>query len=163
MVNTPEQARQLVSEVKYAPVGARGFSGVSRAAGFGDIRGHELANAGNAEVMLIVQLESAEAVENCGAIAAVEGVDMIFVGPSDLAQSLGVPGQEKSQTVVDAMQRIMGEVGDLAPVSTVAMTGEDVAIWRSAGVRCFLTSSVRPIRNAFAAVYSELSGGEGEG
>jgi len=160
MVETAEQARYLVSEVKYVPLGTRGFSGVTRAARFGNTPASELAERGNADVMLIVQLESESSIRNSLEIARVPGVDMIFIGPSDLAQSLGVPGQEEAPVVTDAMEQVIKEVNGRVPVGTVARSASDVRRWRSAGISCFLTSSINPIRRAFEGLYSELAGGD---
>lgn len=159
MVNTADQARELVREVKYGPVGGRGFSGVTRSAGYGTVPLLDQSRLGNESVMLTVQLETVEAMQNARAIAQVEGVDMIFIGPADLAQSLGLPGRMQSVEVDRAIEQIIADVQEFVPVSTVALSAGDVAKWKAMGVRCFLTSSVHPIRKAFEGMLEELSSG----
>lgn len=104
MVSSAEQARHVVEAVRYPPLGRRGVgSALSRSARWNRIDGY-LQNA-NEHVSLIVQVESAEAVAHAGEIAAVDGVDAVFVGPSDLAASLGVLGQQSHPDVLDAVHR----------------------------------------------------------
>ncbi len=109
MVNTVEQARAVVSAVRYPPQGVRGVgSALSRSARWNRVDGY-LANA-NDHVSLFVQVESAEAVENAAEIAAVDGVDGVFVGPSDLAASMGLLGQQTHPDVVAAVNRTFAAV-----------------------------------------------------
>ncbi|MEZ6088891.1 MAG: aldolase/citrate lyase family protein [Pirellulaceae bacterium] len=82
-VSTVERARELVQAVKFPPVGDRGQDGVGLDAGF-LVRGDAYVEHANAETFLVVQIETPQAVENIDAIAAVEGVDGLFVGPGDL-------------------------------------------------------------------------------
>lgn len=107
-VQTAEEAARAVSAVRYPPQGTRGVAGITRASRFGAVDGY-LARA-NAEICLLVQVETAEALRNIEAIAAVDGVDGIFVGPSDLAASMGFPGNpgapEVKAAILDAIKRI---------------------------------------------------------
>ena len=88
-----EDADRAVRAVKYGPRGGRGLTGV-RAAAYGQ-RGPlaEYVERANAETLVVVQIETRAALEQVTAIAAVDGVDIVFVGPTDLSHSLGVPGQ----------------------------------------------------------------------
>lgn len=107
-VQTAEEAAQAVAAVRYPPQGFRGVAGLSRASRFGTIPGY-IARA-NAEICLLVQVETAKALDNIESIAAVDGVDGIFIGPSDLAASLGYPGQpgapEVKAAILSAIARI---------------------------------------------------------
>lgn len=87
MVNTAEEAESAASKCRYPPVGTRGL-GPHRAARFGFDFPDYFARA-NTEITLIVQIETPEAVENVEAIAAVKGVDAIFIGPTDLCLTMG--------------------------------------------------------------------------
>ncbi|WP_233839040.1 aldolase/citrate lyase family protein [Paraburkholderia sp. ZP32-5] len=109
MVDTAEQARELVSMTRYPPHGIRGVGArMARASGYGS-RSDYIAKAKD-EMCLLVQVETASALGQIEAIAAVEGVDGIFVGPSDLAASMGHPGNpahpEVRAAVEDALRRI---------------------------------------------------------
>lgn len=107
-VQTAAQAAAAVSAVRYPPQGTRGVAGITRASRYGAIDGY-LARA-NDEICLLVQVETAEALRNIEAIAEVDGVDGIFVGPADLAASMGHPGNtgapEVKAAILDAIARI---------------------------------------------------------
>jgi 2-keto-3-deoxy-L-rhamnonate aldolase RhmA len=89
MVNTAERARQLVEITKFPPPGDRGLDGAGIDAGFLVKKGADYTLEANRQTALIVQIETPEAIENCEAIAAVEGVDILFIGPGDLSLRLG--------------------------------------------------------------------------
>jgi len=104
MVGSAEEARAAVAAVRYPPGGIRGVgSALARSARWGRVGGY-LAD-GDQHVSLVVQVESGGAVEAAGEIAAVDGVDGVFVGPSDLAASMGLLGQQTHPDVVDAVLR----------------------------------------------------------
>jgi 4-hydroxy-2-oxoheptanedioate aldolase len=149
-VNNAEQARALVRETKFPPLGERGVSTVTRAARYGFVDGKAYRRHANRETLLIVQIESREAAENAAEIAAVPGIDLLFIGPADLAQSLG----HRVDTITPATRRavvdIIRRVASIKPVSVSAFDGRDVARWHRAGARCFVTASATPIRNAFS-------------
>jgi 4-hydroxy-2-oxoheptanedioate aldolase len=108
MVESAGQARQLVRAMRYPPAGVRGVaSAIVRASRWNRIPGY--VTQADAEVCLIVQLESRAGIEQLGAIAAVNGVDALFIGPADLAASLGHLGDarhpEVQQTIENAIER----------------------------------------------------------
>lgn len=93
MIETAEQAREVVSWTRYPPYGVRGISGVVRANGYGtDSR---YLDSYTDDIAIIVQVESPEAIRNISEIAAVEGIDSIFIGPGDLMASLGKAGAKE--------------------------------------------------------------------
>lgn len=108
MVQDAAQAALAVAAVRYPPEGIRGVSGVTRATIFGRVPGYH--RHASDEICLLVQVETVEALANIEAIAAVDGVDGIFVGPADLAASMGFPGEpgrpEVREAVVAAIRRI---------------------------------------------------------
>lgn len=100
-VQNAEEAALAVASVTYPPEGIRGVSGLTRATRFARIPGyHKIARQ---EICLIVQVETVEALGKIEEIAAVPGIDAIFVGPADLAASLGHPGDASQQVVKDAV------------------------------------------------------------
>jgi 4-hydroxy-2-oxoheptanedioate aldolase len=107
-VQSAAEARAAVAAVMYPPLGIRGVSGLSRAGRYGAIPNYTA--TANAEICLLVQVETKASLDEIEAIAAVEGVDGIFIGPADLAASLGYPGQlghpEVKATILDAIHRI---------------------------------------------------------
>jgi 4-hydroxy-2-oxoheptanedioate aldolase len=109
MVESAEQARQLVSAMRYPPSGIRGVgASMARAAQWN--RHDDYFSAANDQMCLVVQIESVEGAAAIEAIAAVDGVDALFVGPSDLAASMGHLGNSGHPDVVaavaDAVSRI---------------------------------------------------------
>lgn len=106
MVEDVEQARLIVRSAKYYPEGGRGTAfGVAHDDYLGGNVAAKMASA-NAEGMLIAQIETARGVENADAIAAVDGIDCLWIGHFDLTQSLGIPAQfdhPRFQEAVDAV------------------------------------------------------------
>lgn len=102
MVHTKEAAESAVAAMHYPPRGVRGIgSALARSSRYNAVSGY-LAHAGET-VSLTVQIESSEAVDNAADIAAVDGVDAVFVGPSDLAASMGHLGQQDHPDVLEAI------------------------------------------------------------
>jgi 4-hydroxy-2-oxoheptanedioate aldolase len=97
-VQTKAEAQAAVRAMRYAPRGIRGVSGMTRASRFGAIK--DYVQRAEEELCLIVQVETGEAVDRIEEIATVDGVDAVFIGPSDLAASLGHPGNAGHPEVV---------------------------------------------------------------
>ena len=97
-VETEEEARRAVMSVRYPPEGFRGFAGQARAARYGRIKGYHA--AANAEICLLLQVETKRGLDNLERIASVEGVDGVFVGPGDLSAALGYLGQPNHPEIV---------------------------------------------------------------
>ncbi|WUS95223.1 HpcH/HpaI aldolase/citrate lyase family protein [Streptomyces sp. NBC_00708] len=109
MIDTAEQAEAAVRAVRYPPRGDRGIgSALARSARWGRVDDY-LADA-DEHVSLFVQIESATGVRNAAGIAAVDGVDGVFVGPSDLAASMGLIGGQTHPDVVAAALRVFETV-----------------------------------------------------
>ncbi|MFJ6653097.1 HpcH/HpaI aldolase/citrate lyase family protein [Microbacterium sp. NPDC091313] len=109
MVSSAEQARELVAAVRYPPRGVRGVGSALARSGRWSRVDDYLAH-GDEHVSLFVQVETIAAVDAAGEIAAVEGVDGVFVGPSDLAASMGLLGQQTHPDVVAAVRRAFDAV-----------------------------------------------------
>lgn len=116
MVDSAEQARQVVSATRYPPLGERGVgASVARAARWGRIENY-MAQA-NESLCLLVQVESKTALENLDAILDVEGIDGVFIGPADLSASLGYPdnaGHPEVQRIIEASIRRIRAAGKAA-------------------------------------------------
>ena len=104
-VHTADQAQQIVRACKYSPAGTRGV-GIGRAHRYGMEFEHYIKNA-NRQTAIIVQAESKQAVDNIVAIAAVKGVDAIFIGPYDLSASLNRIGRVTDPKVIRAIDRVI--------------------------------------------------------
>lgn len=104
MVNTPDQARRVVSLSKYAPQGTRG-AGLGRAHGYG-LKFQQYVQKANADIAVIVQVEHIQSVDNIEAIIRVSGIDAVLVGPYDLSASLSRMGEVDHPEVVSAIDRV---------------------------------------------------------
>ena len=107
-VQNAEEARRAVAATRYPPDGVRGFSGMHRGNAFG--RNKNYPQEAAAEIFLAVQVESPQAADNAGAIAAVDGVDCVFVGPNDLAANMGFVGRTQLPEVRDMIQSVVAPV-----------------------------------------------------
>ena len=104
MVHNAEQAEKAVAAMHYPPRGVRGIgAALARSSRFNGVA--DYLHKASETVSLTVQVESAEAVENAAEIAAVDGVDAIFIGPSDLAASMGLLGQQQHPDVLAAIDK----------------------------------------------------------
>jgi 4-hydroxy-2-oxoheptanedioate aldolase len=101
-VQSVEEAKRAVASTRYPPQGIRGVSIAARASRYGRVPGY-LTKA-NDEICVLVQVETRAALDQLEAIAKVEGVDGVFIGPSDLAASLGRLGNPQHVDVQNAMQ-----------------------------------------------------------
>jgi 2-keto-3-deoxy-L-rhamnonate aldolase RhmA len=97
---------ETLSWMRYPPDGIRGVAGPTRGAGFTSIPHAELAASINPAILGVFQVESPAAVEAADAIAALDGVDVLFIGPADLSHSMGIPGQFESPAFVAALDRV---------------------------------------------------------
>lgn len=125
MIQTVEEAEQAVAATRYPPRGMRGFSGLSRATGFGRIK--DYAARVEDETTVLLQIETVAALERAEEIAAVDGVDGIFFGPGDISADMGKLGKALDADVWDMIrpvaQRLMAKG---VPVGTL-VTDADFA------------------------------------
>jgi 2-dehydro-3-deoxyglucarate aldolase/4-hydroxy-2-oxoheptanedioate aldolase len=120
-LNTPEEVREAIRHLWYPPKGDRGVAGYNRARQFGgDAREPTQVNEA---IVGIVQIETLSALENVSSIAAVPGVDVLFVGPSDLSTAMGIPGQFDEPQFVDALDKVV-EAARKANVAAGILTGD---------------------------------------
>ena len=102
MVETAEQAKELVKATRYPPQGVRGVgAALARASRWTTVS--DYVKQANEEVFLIVQIESQNALDNLDEIVAVDGVDSVFIGPADLSASMGHPGNAGHPEVQEAI------------------------------------------------------------
>jgi len=131
MVDSAEQAREAVAAARYPPEGVRGIAG-SRANDYG----RDLAAQvdGDADPVVVVQVETSEAVADAAEIAAVSGVDALLVGPADLSGSLGIFGEYDADAFREAVEAVLDAAHESdVPVGTLATSDEDVRRWADYG------------------------------
>jgi 2-keto-3-deoxy-L-rhamnonate aldolase RhmA len=131
-VQNADEAAAAVAATRYPPQGVRGMAGMSRAAQYGLAPDH-YKNA-NRTVSVIVQIESEMALANLEAIARVDGVDALFIGPADLSGSMGLTGQVNHPRVVKAMAEAVRRCHAAGkPVGTIGVEPDAVVGYRAAG------------------------------
>ncbi|MGH2543272.1 MAG: HpcH/HpaI aldolase family protein [Ardenticatenaceae bacterium] len=139
-VNTAEDARRAVESVKYYPLGNRGLAAGSRPAEFGfGLSMSDYVEEANRETLVCVQLEEAEALRNIDEILKVEGVDVFFVGPSDLSQSMGYPGRANVPEVQQAMDSAFAKIVAAGKAPGSAGNAQATLSYRSKGVQYLYT------------------------
>jgi len=106
MIETGEEAEKLVRAMRYPPLGNRGLSSGSRAAAFG-FEFKEYFQKANSELLCIAQIESEAGIRNIAEIASVEGIDVLFIGHSDLSLNLGCFHDFSSETMRTAEKAIL--------------------------------------------------------
>jgi 2-keto-3-deoxy-L-rhamnonate aldolase RhmA len=139
-VQNAAEAARAVAATRYPPAGQRGITGMSRASRFGSVP-HYLKSA-DAGMAVIVQIETPQALAQLEAIAGVDGVDAVFVGPADLSASMGHVGQFTHPAVMQAMADAARRCKALGkPIGTVGGTPEVVTQYRAMGYDYLAVSS----------------------
>ena len=151
-VATAAGARAAVEAVKFHPLGARSLAAGTRASGYG-FRGSAgtFVEAANRESLVCVQLEDEAAVRNVDEILKVDGVDVFFIGPSDLSQALGHPGNPKAPPVAQAIESMLGKIVAAGKTPGMPANAEAVAAAVTRGVRYIYTHLPTLLRTAAGA------------
>jgi 4-hydroxy-2-oxoheptanedioate aldolase len=157
-VNTAEDARRAVAAVRFGPGAARGLAAGTRPDSWGlGARMPDFAARANAQTLVCVQLEHAEAIANVEAILAVEGIDVFFIGPSDLSQSMGYPGNPKAPPVARAIEQTLARIVAAGRAPGMPATAEALPEVLGLGCRYVYTHLPRLI-GAGAAAYLKAGG-----
>jgi len=132
-VSSAEEARSAVAALRYPPRGIRGISKMNRAAAFGADFDAYFAHA-HEWLVTMLQIETIEALAHVDEIAAVDGADVLFVGPLDLSTNLGISGDYTHPRFIDALNQVAGAArrhGKAAGI--LALDATHVAPWRDCG------------------------------
>lgn len=134
-INTAAQARELVMHVKYHPIGHRGMAPSTRGGGYTLTVTDGYLDKANEATLVVVSLENSESIRNLPAMLDVPHVDVIYVGPYDLSQSLGMPGQVDHPKVLKEMERVFARIrkagkiaGSFAPSAKRARQLKDMGV-----------------------------------
>lgn len=103
-INVIQDAEAVVHAAKYAPIGERGLSIFTRAGNYFKDGGSDHTNRQNDETMTVVHIEGKRGLDNLESIMTVDGIDVLFLGPYDISQSLGVPGDVRNPIVESALR-----------------------------------------------------------
>lgn len=162
MVNSVTEAEAAVRAAKYAPLGIRGLAG-ARAANYGMTPGFNYADhvqSCNDETLMILQVETQQSIDALPEIVRVPGIDVIFIGPTDLALSLGHPGHPEHPEVQAAFQDITEIVlASGKALGILTLSAESTLEWRRRGAR-FILSVFESVMVPAIRGYLEKSRGE---
>jgi 2-keto-3-deoxy-L-rhamnonate aldolase RhmA len=151
-VNTAADARAVIEAVKFHPLGKRGLAAGTRAAVY-DAHGTlaDFVKAANEATLIAVQLEDREAIENIDELLAVDGIDVFFIGPSDLSQSMGFPGNPKAPPVAEAIDSSFRKMVAAGRTPGTPATAEALDAVLQKGVRYIYTHLPRLVASSARA------------
>ena len=154
-------ARAAVEAVKFHPLGHRGLAAGTRASGYG-YRGSasDFVAQANRETLVCIQIEDKAAVDNINGILEIEGVDVFFIGPSDLSQSMGYPGNPKAEPVAKAIDHTLKAIVAAGKTPGMPATTENVAATVNRGVR-YIYTHLPTLLSAAGGQYLQAGRGAG--
>lgn len=155
---TKADAEKVVKATKFYPKGERGMCRYVRAAEYTNIEGSDHFGKANDSVISIIHIEGMEGIENLSEILLVDGIDIIFLGPYDLSQSCGVPGQVNHEKVVKAMKDAVKRAKKHGKaVGTFTETPEKAKMWKDIGVQYISYAvDVGLVMNTFKEITKQL-------
>lgn len=125
-INSADEARSAARSMRYPPDGVRGVASLNRAAAFGtDFRAYF--ERANRELLTVTQIETREAVANVDEIAAVDGVDVLFVGPLDLSTSLGISDPFNDRVFLETLETIVAAARRHSKAAGILVASEEQA------------------------------------
>lgn len=138
MINSAAEAAEAIAAAKYPPMGKRGM-GAWRASNYYQDSGAYVDRA-NADTLMVLQIETREAVRDIEAIAAVPGIDVLFIGPADLSRSLGLANSAPQAELLDAYKKVVAATKRNSIVAGIDVVSPDyVKTYREIGFT-FMTS-----------------------
>jgi 2-keto-3-deoxy-L-rhamnonate aldolase RhmA len=140
-INNAEEARMFVDGLRYPPGGSRGIAKMIRASRYGNSSTAYM-NTANENIIGIAQIESAEALDNLDAIAAVDGIDVLFIGPSDLTAALGIFGQFDHPLYKDALKATINAAQKAGKATGILLLSpDDYNTYYNLGIRVMACGS----------------------
>ena len=135
-INSRYDAERAVKSVKYSPQGERGVCRYVRAANYSSMDKFKYFKSANDETMIIAHIEGVKGINNLDEILLVSGIDVIFIGPYDLSQSLGIPGEVNHPLVVEKMKEVILKCKEnKVAVGTFADDVKTAKSWISLGIQ----------------------------
>lgn len=156
-VRSAADARRAVEAVKFPPLGARSLAVGTRAGRYGyGLSQTEYVAQSNRETLVCAQLEDVEALHNAEDILAVEGVDVFFIGPSDLSQSLGYPGQLEAPPVREAIEALFAKIRAAGRIAGSAGGAAALCRYRELGALYLYTHLTRLLQEGASAFWNAV-------
>ncbi|MDF2999217.1 MAG: 4-hydroxy-2-oxovalerate aldolase [Xanthobacteraceae bacterium] len=137
MVETVEEAEAAVAATRFPPHGIRGFAGASRASRFGRVKNYH--HRAHEELCVLVQIETRKGLDNLEAIAAVPGIDGLFIGPGDLSSDMGYLGDQANPVIIELIEKTIYRIrtsGNRAGI----LTGDETLARRYMAAGCVFTA-----------------------
>lgn len=134
-VRHPDEVRQVIDAIKFSPEGRRGYDGIHVEADFGRLPPHEYFAEANRNSLLVVQIEEPEVIPYIDEIAALPGVDVLFVGPGDLSLGLGKFGKTEDPEIVSVIERVAAACAREGKVAAIPCAPDQVQAYRKRGYR----------------------------
>lgn len=158
-IETAEQVRQIIQLSKYPPMGRRGNAQGRAFLDWKSGNSVDVMREHNEETLVVIQIETKEAMENLDEILAVPGVDIALVGPNDLSISLGVPGELNGTVVRAAITRVIERCRVHGVVASIHMNdAQTAAAWGAAGMQLVSVQSEAGIlQQAGTAMVKQLT------
>lgn len=154
-IHSAAQAEEFVRWAKFTPRGNRGLNAGGYDGGFGTRSLPDFTEGANRDSFVAIQIETLGAIEECDAIAAIDGVDLLFVGPSDLSQALGVTGDFLHQSCLDALDKVSAACRQHGKTwGAVTTSPEHAAVLVEKG--CTMISAINDIRLTNAGIDAML-------
>ncbi|MDP4286072.1 MAG: aldolase/citrate lyase family protein [Bacteroidota bacterium] len=140
-VRTLEESQHIIQSTKYAPIGKRGVSISSIVTRYRDYTQEEYTKWANDEIMTVIQIESEEGVNSVEKIVSVPGIDAVMIGPADLSQDMGIPGQLNHPRIEEAFREVIIQCNKYGVAPGIHLSNIDaVNKWINEGMR-FITYS----------------------
>jgi len=157
-ISSPEQAEAIVQWAKFGPRGCRGMNAGGHDGKFGLLPLAEFSQQANERTFVAIQIETVAAVECCEEIAAIDDVDLLFIGPADLSQAYGVPGQIMHPHCLSAVARVAHACEKHGKsFGAVSFTPEHTTMLLDQGCRMLsITNDVRTFQDGIVAVKSRF-------
>ncbi len=161
-ITDPDTVNRVIKTARFYPEGARGLCRYVRAGGYSSMDKNDYFREANKSI-IVIQLEGKAALDNLDEILEVEGFDIVFVGPYDLSQSLGVPGEIEHPTVISTIREIVAAcLAKGISVGTFTDTPKQAAMWTDQGIKYIANAVDMGIfYNAVSELVSELKSGAG--
>ena len=142
MINSRADAELAVSSVKYYPEGRRRLAGPAPPSTASSEPLSEYVQQANAETLLVTHVETVQALETLPEVLEVPGIDVVFIGPTDLSQAMGYPGRPQEASVQEAIDRTIRQVLDGKVVGTIVSSGEQARRLVDRGVLYLATTAI---------------------
>ncbi len=158
-VNTAQEAREVLAAVKYHPQGRRSLAAGTRSAAYDSIGTlADYVKAANESTLIAIQLEDQPAIENIDELLKVDGIDVFFIGPSDLSQAMGHPGNPRAPVVAQAIDSSFRKMVAAKRTPGTPATAENVREVLDKGVRYIYTHLPRLLSGSAKAYLKAARG-----